>query len=266
MRMQLLALMIAIAAAAPAAAQQAIGDWRGTLAPAPGATLRIAIHIQPAQEGTGLVGSLDSLDQGAMGIALAAIAMTGDRLTFTVPAVGGRFEGKWDITSKNWVGTWSQGPSPLPLTLAPESTAAPAPLAVPATWTMPTATVGSMLDTLVAARPGVGAAVGLVDKGNINVRASGTNPTTLFEIGSITKVFTALLLADMAVKGEVKLDDPVAKYLPAGSLSAFGNRPITLRDLASHYSGLPRLPANLAPKDMGDPYADYGEAEMLAFL
>ncbi len=70
----------------------------------------------------------------------------------------------------------------------------------------------------------------------------------------------------MAAKGEVKLDDPVAKYLPAGALSANGNRPITLRDLASHYSGLPRLPANLSFKDMADPYADYDEASLLAFL
>jgi CubicO group peptidase (beta-lactamase class C family) len=63
---------------------------------------------------------------------------------------------------------------------------------------------------------------------------------TLFEIGSITKVFTALLLADMVERGEVALADPVAKYLPAGvKLPEPSDRQITLLDLATHTSGLP---------------------------
>ena len=267
MRFPILALTAALGAASPAAAQQAIGDWRGTLAPAPGATLRVAVHIQPAHEGTGLVGTLDSLDQGALGIGLATIALTGDRLSFTVPAVSGRFDGKWVEATKSWVGTWSQGPSSMPLTLALDTKAVAGPMTVPATWAMPDAAAIPLLDGLVAARPGITATAGLVDGDGINVRVStGGDAKALFEIGSITKVFTALLLADMAARGEVRLDDPVAKYLPAGALADHGHRPITLRDLASHYSGLPRLPANLSFKDMGDPYADYGEVELLAFL
>jgi len=267
MRFRNLALYAAISIGSPAAAQQAIGDWRGTLAAAPGTNLRIVVHIQQAQEGAGLVGSLDSLDQGAMGIGLAAITLAGDRLAFTVPAVGGRFEGKWVAASKSWAGNWSQGPSAMPLTLALDPAVTTGPLTVPASWTMPDAAVTPLLDGLVAARPGVSATAGLVDSRRINVRAStGGDATKLYEIGSITKVFTALLLADMAAKGEVRLDDPVSKYLPAGALADHGHRPISLRDLASHYSGLPRLPDNLSPKDMGDPYADYGEAQMLAFL
>ena len=73
-------------------------------------------------------------------------------------------------------------------------------------------------------------------------------------------------LADMVVRGEVKLDEPVRDLLPAGTLADGQNRPITLRDLASHYSGLPRLPANLAPTDPADPYAGYDEARLHAFL
>ena len=265
MRIQILGVLVAIGAASPAAAQVAIGEWRGTLVPAPGTNLRIAVHIMPSQEGDGLVGTLDSLDQGAIGIGLGAITLTGDRLTFTVPAVGGRFEGRWLTASNSWVGNFSQGASPMLLTLSPAPAATP--LAVPATWTMPGAAATPLLDSLVAGRPGVSATVGLVDKGKISIRAStGTKADALYEIGSITKVFTALLLADMVTKGQVKLDDPVARYLPPGALAVHGNRPITLRDLAGHYSGLPRLPANLAPKDNGDPYADYGEAELLAFL
>jgi CubicO group peptidase (beta-lactamase class C family) len=73
----------------------------------------------------------------------------------------------------------------------------------------------------------------------------------------VTKVFTALLLADMAERGEVRLSDPAARYLP-GARDAAG--PVTLADLATHTSGLPRLPgglswsARLSPRD---PYAHY---------
>ena len=72
---------------------------------------------------------------------------------------------------------------------------------------------------------------------------------TLYEIGSITKVFTSLLLADMAQRGEVKLDDPIAKYVPTtAKIPQREGRQITLVDLATHTSGLPRMPANFRPK------------------
>jgi serine-type D-Ala-D-Ala carboxypeptidase/endopeptidase len=66
---------------------------------------------------------------------------------------------------------------------------------------------------------------------------------TLFEIGSITKIFTALLLADMTRRGEVALDDPVARHLPRDfRVPELNGRQITLADLATHTSGLPRWP------------------------
>jgi serine-type D-Ala-D-Ala carboxypeptidase/endopeptidase len=69
-------------------------------------------------------------------------------------------------------------------------------------------------------------------------------PDTVFEIGSITKVFTALLLADMVRSGEVKLDDPLARHLPSDfHVPKFSGRQIMLSDLATHTSGLPRFPA-----------------------
>jgi D-alanyl-D-alanine-carboxypeptidase/D-alanyl-D-alanine-endopeptidase len=72
------------------------------------------------------------------------------------------------------------------------------------------------------------------------------NGDTVFEIGSITKIFTALLLSDMVRRGEVALTDPVAKYLPAGiKMPERNGRQITLVDLATHTSGLPFLPSNL---------------------
>jgi D-alanyl-D-alanine-carboxypeptidase/D-alanyl-D-alanine-endopeptidase len=92
-------------------------------------------------------------------------------------------------------------------------------------------------------------------------------PDTVYEIGSITKVFTCLVLADMAVRGEAMLDDPVAKFLPATvKVPSRGGREITLLDLATQVSGLPRLPGNLKPADMLNPYADYGPAQLYEFL
>jgi serine-type D-Ala-D-Ala carboxypeptidase/endopeptidase len=90
---------------------------------------------------------------------------------------------------------------------------------------------------------------------------------TIFEIGSVTKVFTSLLLADMVQRGEVALTDPVAKYLPPGVKTPERNgRQITLEDLATHTSGLPRLPSNLHPKDSANPYADYSVEQLYEFL
>jgi len=93
------------------------------------------------------------------------------------------------------------------------------------------------------------------------------NGDTIFEIGSVTKVFTSLLLADMVQRGEVALDDPVAKYLPPEvRMPERNGRSITLVDLSTHTSGLPRLPANLNPKDLNNPYADYSVEQLYQFL
>ena len=92
-------------------------------------------------------------------------------------------------------------------------------------------------------------------------------PETLFEIGSITKAFTGVLLAEMALRGEVALDDPVSRHLPPGMVVPEKDGvAITLRHLSSHTSGLPRLPGNLAPANNEDPYADYSPAQLTAFL
>jgi len=119
--------------------------------------------------------------------------------------------------------------------------------------------------------------VGLVDEGGTRVfgygktaaGAGGSTPDgdTVYEIGSASKVFTSLLLADMVSRGEVKLDDPVQKYLPAGvKVPKKGEQPITLAHLASHTSGLPRMPDNMKPKNPANPYADYTAKQLYDFL
>ena len=93
------------------------------------------------------------------------------------------------------------------------------------------------------------------------------NGDTVFEIGSVTKVFTSLLLADMVQHNQVALDDPVAKYLaPSVKLPQGNGRSITLVDVATHTSGLPRLPTNMHPKDPANPYADYSVEQLYEFL
>ncbi len=91
--------------------------------------------------------------------------------------------------------------------------------------------------------------------------------SSVFEIGSITKVFTAILLADMVRRGEVKLDDPVARFLPETvEVPTRGGRQIRLVDLATQTSGLPLMPTNFRPKDDANPYADYTVAQLYEFL
>jgi D-alanyl-D-alanine-carboxypeptidase/D-alanyl-D-alanine-endopeptidase len=90
---------------------------------------------------------------------------------------------------------------------------------------------------------------------------------TLFEIGSVTKVFTTLLLQDMADRKEVKLDDPIGKYLLRNvKTPRRDGREITLLDLATHTSGLPDAPDNFHRTDGDDPWADYTVAQMYDFL
>jgi serine-type D-Ala-D-Ala carboxypeptidase/endopeptidase len=94
----------------------------------------------------------------------------------------------------------------------------------------------------------------------------GLDGNTVFEIASVTKVFTAVLLADMIEKNEVALSDPVAKYLPADfKVPEKGGRSITLADLATHTSGLPFLPEDAPP--FNDPAAaKYSTIDLKRYL
>jgi serine-type D-Ala-D-Ala carboxypeptidase/endopeptidase len=119
-------------------------------------------------------------------------------------------------------------------------------------------------------------AVGMVDEHGSRIVGYGkldngtdkeVDGNTLFEIGSVTKTFTALLLLDMIERGEMRLDDPVAKYLPSSvTMPARNGKEITLLDLATHTSGLPRDPSNLDPSYAINPYADYNAAKLYDFL
>jgi D-alanyl-D-alanine-carboxypeptidase/D-alanyl-D-alanine-endopeptidase len=130
-----------------------------------------------------------------------------------------------------------------------------------------------LVDRIDVQRQGVGIVVGVIDpsgRRTVAYAGKGASPVdadTVFEIGSITKVFTSLLLADAVRRGEVTLTDPVSKYLPPNvKVPERGGKKITLVDLATHTSGLTRMPSNFYPKDPGNPYADYTEAQLYEFL
>jgi CubicO group peptidase (beta-lactamase class C family) len=137
------------------------------------------------------------------------------------------------------------------------------------------AVIDSLGRDLVAGHPG-GAVIGVVADGEQMVVGfgatdpSGTPPTaqTLFEIGSVTKTFTGLLLADAIERGTIGADDPVAQYLPDSlNIPALEGEPSTLVQLVTHRSGLPRIPSNLLPPaNPADPYAHYTVADLYAFL
>ncbi len=93
------------------------------------------------------------------------------------------------------------------------------------------------------------------------------NEHSVFEIGSISKTFTGILLADMVTKGEVKLDDPLQKYLPAGvTAPTKDGASIKLVHLANHTSSLPRMPDNFKPANPANPFADYSEKQLYDLL
>jgi CubicO group peptidase (beta-lactamase class C family) len=141
-----------------------------------------------------------------------------------------------------------------------------------------------IVQPLLKEKKGVGVVVAVVDRsgqrafgyGDIAADGAGRRPPdgdTVFEIGSITKVFTTLVLAQMARGGELKLDDPVTEYLPReAKIPRRNHKDITLAHLATHTSGLPIAPADIGlhvlvrPGDWDNPYAHYDAARVHGFL
>ena len=134
----------------------------------------------------------------------------------------------------------------------------------------------TLADRVGAENQGSALVVGVIEPKGRRIIAYGSlakndkrplNGDTIFEIGSITKVFTSLVLMDMVQKGEVAVTDPVSKYLPATvKVPERNGKKITLIDLATQSSGLPRMPDNFKPKDDSNPYADYTPEQLYQFL
>jgi D-alanyl-D-alanine-carboxypeptidase/D-alanyl-D-alanine-endopeptidase len=118
-------------------------------------------------------------------------------------------------------------------------------------------------------------AIGIIDKkgaryynfGTKTINGAPVDEHTVYEIGSISKVFTAILLAQQVANGKMKVDDPIRKYLPADvKIPQRSGKEITLGNLSDHTSGLPRMPTNFSPSNANNPYADYTVKQLFDFI
>ena len=149
------------------------------------------------------------------------------------------------------------------------------PATASAAWVIPT---NEQIRNLLAERMrhnGVGTVVGITEPAGRRIVVFGRSGAadgrpldgdTVFQIGSVSKVFVGLLLADMARRGEVSLDDPAQKYLPRGVTMPQRGRPITLLDLSTHRSGLPSMPDNFRLEADPNPVEAYTVDDLWQFL
>jgi serine-type D-Ala-D-Ala carboxypeptidase/endopeptidase len=254
------------------------GIWLGTLRAGP-RSLRVQLHVKSDTSGKEYC-SLDSLDEGSMGLECAHTLVKGNNFSFDVPILSGHWSGTLAGNGTTLTGTWTQG-QPLPLNFERQAVASSLPSAPPVSYDATMAPVpAAQLQTVLskdlaqaltsgalAPSTGAGVTIGIVEHGEKRVFAYGTaKPDSIFEIGSITKTFTGLLLAQMVEQGKVKFDEPVRELLPPGTVAKPAGSEITLLDLATQHSGLPRMPDNFHPADPSNPYADYRPANLYGFL
>jgi len=264
-----------VAASTPSAVD---GFWLGTLQ-TPRQSLRIQLTVKSDRAGHESC-ALDSPDQGAYDLACGNVAWSGGDLSFDVAQVHGHWRGKLSGDGQALLGTWSQG-APLPLTFQrqakpllpppPPKTSyerAIAPVDAAAMQAVLSRDFARALKTgVLSPATSAGVAIGVVKNGVPRVFGWGTAAAdSIFEIGSLTKTFTGLVLAQMVAQGKVKLDEPVRELLPPGTVARPAGAEITLLDLVTQHSGLPRLPDNLDPADPHNPYSDYRALNLYQFL
>jgi len=137
--------------------------------------------------------------------------------------------------------------------------------------------VDSAARTYIQKANTVGLSIGILKNGVMSTYNYGEtvqgnyklpDANSIYEIGSITKTFTATLLAYYVNEGKVKLTDPITKYLPDSVASNQNLRGITLEMLSNHTSGLPRLPDNFVNHSSYtlDPYRDYTKQHLFSYL
>lgn len=125
-------------------------------------------------------------------------------------------------------------------------------------------------------KPGIGAVIAVVEGNNTSIYTKGVVNSSsnqalseehIFEIGSVSKTITGLLLANMVNSGEVELTDSINQYLPDnGKVNTENGQDITLLELATHSSGLPRVPNNLKNSMKMGPFSTYTKGDLYQFL
>ncbi|MES2779134.1 MAG: serine hydrolase [Bacteroidota bacterium] len=141
---------------------------------------------------------------------------------------------------------------------------------------LPIDRIKAIIKQEVASKRSKSIIVGIIDADGRQIFAEGIisneNPTlpdanTIYEIGSITKVFTSLLLADMSLKQRVNLNDPISKFLPETVKTPTRNgKEISLLNVSANRSGLPRNAYNIDPKNPDNPFADYTTTQLYEFI
>ena len=255
------------------------GIWLGALKVGD-ASLRTQVRLKSDAEGKEYC-AFDSLDQHAMGIECMNVVLSGDDFSFDLPAVKGHYAGKLSADGNTLTGTWSQGGPTLPLVFtrqakeiaaeampAPTYDAAMAPVKAEELQALMDKDLAKALkDGQLAPSTGGGITIGVVEHGVRRVFSYGAAKVdSIFEIGSMTKTFTGLILSQMVEQGKVQFDEPVRALLPAGTVAKPAGAEITLLDLATQHSGLPRMPDNFHPANQDNPYADYHAVNLYAFV
>ena len=260
----------------PAPAPSIAGIWLGTLH-AGTAALRIQVHIQNGA-GASLTCTLDSIDQRAYGIPCNNVRVSGSAVSFDVPAVSGKWAGQLSADGKTLSGSWTQGQA-LPLVFERQVIAINGPKAPPPEPAMPPVALADLKTVLdhdlaeqltsgqLAHGTHTGITIGVVQHGERRIFTYGAaKDDSVFEIGSITKTFTATILAQMVVQGMVRFNEPVRELLPAGTVTKPTGPEITLLDLSDQHSGLARMPDNFHPAHPENPYADYDSKLLYQYI
>jgi serine-type D-Ala-D-Ala carboxypeptidase/endopeptidase len=253
------------------------GYWQGTLGSGPG-KLRVLISISKSADG-GFTGTLQSVDQGVT-LPISNIKLDNSAVHFELKDIGGVYQGNLSKDGATLTGTWAQTGVPtqaLNFTWsATKPDMAPNPTIVPAAPPVPLSGLQAVLDRelapvldhgILAKSTGGGIVIGVYDHGQKQVFAYGTaQPDSMFEIGSLTKTFTGLILAQMVQQKKVSFDDPVRTLLPDGTVIKPLGKEISLVDLATQHSGLPRMPDNFRPASVANPYVDYHAQQMYEYI
>jgi serine-type D-Ala-D-Ala carboxypeptidase/endopeptidase len=253
------------------------GFWLGTLQ-TPSKGLRIQIWVRT--DGTGQqYCALDSIDQGVFELACSNVSYCPPNFSFDLPSVNARWSGSLSSDGQHLAGTWKQvneyalsfdrqaklqRPTLSPLSYDP----AIAPVEVADLQDVLRRDLAHALESgLLSPRTSAGVAIGITCRGVRRAFTFGTAELdSIFEIGSVTKTFTGLVLAQLMAQGVVALEEPLRALLPAGIVTQPPGAEITLQDLVTHHSGLPRMPDNFHPANPANPYADYDISKLYEFL
>ena len=240
------------------------GDYSGVLGP-----LHLKLHVQRDPSGK-MTGTMDSVDQEAFGIPCTDFVLAGTKFSFKIPDVGGTYKGEASQDGNTITGTWDQGsPRELVFTRRVQATASG--------LSSQLAAIDAMAAADFAKNPVGSVTVGVVSGnqliwtksyGNADMeKHQPADKDTVYRIGSITKMFTAVMLEQLADAGKVHLSDTVEKYFPEVNTVQdrfAGAPPITLVELATHRSGLGREPDD-TEKYVKGPVADW-EKTLIAAL